>query len=205
MKKTLVLMSSNREMEHETRRSLKELTKLGAAFLHEQGSSDVAFARCRALSFACEHLRGDLADRDVVLMLDDDMEVDSETAQLVVDAARQSAKACAAAYATRTSKLAATRWKDGLWQVGLGCVAVPAHLLLELEQSSESFEVMGKAYSAFTWCGPERGAWIAEDYRLSMRLGGVRLLPLAVGHIKKGSIWPDDETLEAIGRYEVPT
>jgi hypothetical protein len=140
----------------------------------------------------------------VVLMLDDDMDVEAGTAQTLVDAARERGKACAAAYATRTSKLAATRWQDGLWMVGLGCVAIPAALLLELEQRSESFEMSGKVYSAFTWCGAEHGHWIAEDYRLSLQLGGVHLLPLGVGHIKKGSIWPDDETLAKIGNYEVP-
>lgn len=198
-------MSSNREMEPQMRDGLRALTRLGAAFLHEQGSSDVAFARCRALSWACEQLRGQLADRDVVLMLDDDMEVPTEAAQEVVDAARERGKACAAAYATRTSKLAATRWKDGLWMVGLGCVAIPVPLLLELEQRCDTFEMSGKVYSAFTWSAPERGHWIAEDYRLSLQLGGVHLLPLAVGHIKKGSLWPDDETIEKIRNYEVPT
>lgn len=205
MKKTMIVMSSNREMENETRATIKALTKLGAAFLHEQGSADVAFARCRALSWACEQVRGQLFDRDVVLMLDDDMEVQAETAQAVVDRARELGAATAAAYATRTSKLAAARWQNGRWLVGLGCVAIPVPLLLELEQASESFELMGKVYTEFTWCRAEGGAWVAEDFRLSMRLGGVHLLPLAVGHIKKGSIWPDDETIEALAKGEVLT
>ena len=66
---------------------------------------------------------------------------------------------------------------------------------VELEQRSEAFEVNGRFYSAFTWCGPENGGWIAEDFRLSINLGGVHLCPLPVGHIKKGALWPDDETI----------
>lgn len=199
MKKTLIVMSSNREMEKQTLATVNALAALGAARLMEVGSSDVAFARCRALSFACEHLRN-MPERDVVLMLDDDMEVPSSTAQAVVDHARTTGKAGAAAYATITAKLAATRWKDGLWMVGLGCVAIPRALLLELEASSDSFELNGKAYTAFTWSAAEKGVWVAEDYRLSQRLGGVHLLPLGVGHIKKGSLWPDDETLALIAK-----
>ena len=202
MKKTLILMSSNREMEPETRQSLRVLTKLGAALLQETGSSDVAFARCRALSWACEHLRGELADRDVVLMLDDDMEVPEEVAQGVVDKARELGKPCAAAYATRTSKLAAQRWKDNLWLSGLGCMAIPVSMLFELEQRCESFEMMGKVLTAFTWSGPDRGRWVSEDYRLSIQLGGVHLLPLPAGHVKKATLLPDDETLEKIAKFE---
>lgn len=199
MKHTLVVMSSNRELEKQTKATLQNLSNLGAMLLMERGSADVAFARCRALSWACEKLR-EHPERDVVLMLDDDMEVPEETALALIDKARELGRACSAVYATLTSKVAASRWPGhpGLWLVGLGCVAIPRSLLLELEERSESFEVHGRFYSAFTWSGPEGGGWVAEDFRLSMNLGGVHLCPLAVGHIKKGALWPDDETLEQL-------
>jgi len=207
MKQTLIVMSAyTGEMEPETRESLTVLRRAGAGFLMQAGVPDVAVARCQALSFACEALRGEAADRDVVLMLDDDMEVELETAQTVVTQARIRKCATAAAYATKMSTLAGTRWKagptPGRWLVGLGCVAIPKRLLFELEAQSESFEIRGKAYSAFTWCGPEKGTWIAEDYRLSMRLGGVALLPVAAGHIKKTTLLPDDDTLRRIAQDE---
>jgi hypothetical protein len=199
VKNTLVVMSSNREVEKQTRNTLQNLARLGTMLLMETGSSDVAFARCRALSWACEKVR-EYPDRDVVLMLDDDMEVPAETAQALADKARELGRACSAVYATLNAKVAAARWADhpDLWLVGLGCVAIPRALLLELEERSESFEFNGRSYRAFTWCGPEKGGWIAEDFRLSINLGGVHLCPLAVGHIKKGALWPDDETLEQL-------
>ncbi|HYQ30947.1 MAG TPA: hypothetical protein VER04_27125, partial [Polyangiaceae bacterium] len=80
MKNTIVVMSSNREIEKQTRHTLQNLASLGAMLLMEAGSADVAFARCRALSWACDKLR-EYPDRDLVLMLDDDMEVPAETAQ----------------------------------------------------------------------------------------------------------------------------
>jgi len=203
MKGTLIVMSSNREMEPETRGSLQVLRRAGAGFMLQSGIPDVAMARCLALTFACEALRADAADRDVVLMLDDDMEVELEAAQAVVTQARIHKCATSAAYATRNSALAGTRWKEaprsGRWLVGLGCVAIPKRLLFELEAETERFEQDKRSISAFTWCGPEKGVWIAEDYRLSMRLGGVVLLPIAVGHVKKTTLLPDDETLERIG------
>ncbi len=203
MKNTIVVMSSNREIEAATKATLQNLTNLGAMVLLETGSADVAFARCRALSWACEKLR-EHPDRDAVLMLDDDMEVPADTAQALTDKARELGRACSAVYATLTAKVAAARWPDhpGLWLVGLGCVAIPRALLLELEEGSESFEVNGRFYSAFTWSGPESGNWIAEDFRLSKNLGGVHLCPLAVGHIKKGALWPDDETLAQLASPE---
>lgn len=203
MKRTIIVMSSNREMEQETRQSLIELSKLGAIRVMENGTSDVTLARNRALSGACRQLR-EFPERDMVLMMDDDMEVPAAVALELVGTARETGEACSAAYATKTAYLAGCRWseKPSHWLVGLGCIAIPRALLLELEQRSETFEINGEVLSAFTWSGPERGQWRSEDYRLSMNLGGVRLLPLAVGHVKKGSLWPDDVTIERIRNGE---
>jgi hypothetical protein len=201
MRNTIIVMSSNREIETATKKTLQNLTDLGAMVLLETGSADVAFARCRALSWACEKLR-EYPERDIILMLDDDMDVPAETAQALVDRARELGRACSAVYATLTARVAAARWPDhaGLWLVGLGCVAIPRTLLLDLEERSESFDMNGRVYSAFTWTGPENGHWVGEDFRLSKNLGGVHLCPLAVGHIKKGALWPDDETLVQLAR-----
>lgn len=211
MKKTLIVMSSNREVEARTRASVDELCAAGAQLLLERGSACVSFARCRALSLACEALRGQCADRDTVLMVDDDMEIERETAQKVVDVARLTGVPTSAAYATIVSRLAGTAWKakPGKWLVGLGCLAIPVPALLELEGKCDSFEMHNKAYSAFTWAGAERGEWVPEDYRLCMNLGGVHLMPLGVGHIKKWRIEPDAETLQRIaelnaGSHTVP-
>lgn len=204
MKNTIVVMSTNREMEKDTRATINSFANMGAQLLMETGSADVAFARCRALSWSCDKLR-EQPERDMVMMLDDDMAVEDATAQLLCDRARELGCAVSACYATLTRKLAAARWPrvPGRWVVGLGCVAIPRALLLDLEERSESFEVNGKLYTAFTWCGADKGEWIAEDFRLSMQLGGVHLEPVAVGHIKKGSLWPDDETLEHLRRLQV--
>jgi len=202
VKNTLIVISSNREMEPQTRDSVQALCSAGAQLLLERGSACVTFARCRALSLACEHLRGAFAERDVVLMLDDDMIVPLEAAQAVVDAARSSGTPHAAAYATVVKRLAAARWDGhpGLWRTGLGCVAIPKAKLFELEERSESFEMNGKAYTAFTSAGAHRGVWMGEDFRLCENLGGVRLLPIAVGHVKKWPLWPDQATLDNIAK-----
>jgi hypothetical protein len=205
MDRTLVLVSSNREIEPETKLTLHALQKAGAVVLVESGSADVAYARNRALSFACDMLR-EREQLSAVLMLDDDMCVEVSTAQRLVDRARECERAVSAVYATRNSKLAGCRWPHhpGRWLVGLGCVAIPRALLLALELRSERFASMDRFLRAFTWCGAEDGNWIAEDYRLSMRLGGVELEPVGVGHIKKGALWPDEETIAAIAAGTVP-
>jgi len=137
--------------------------------------------------------------------MDDDMAVYESTAQQLIDRSRELGRAVSGAYATKTSKLAAAHWKakPGLWLVGLGCLAIPRALLLELEQRSESFESGGRFMSEFTWTCAEDGGWIAEDYRLSMQLGGVHMEPVPLGHVKKGVLWPDDETLAALAKGEV--
>lgn len=194
MKNTIVLMSSNREMEKQTAQSLDELARLGAIRMVERGSPDVAFARCRALSWVCDQLR-ERPERETVLMIDDDMVVPADVAQHLVEESRRRGVACSAVYTTLNAKIAGERWKDGRWLVGLGCLAIPRELVLQLELESESFEIQGNVHSAFTWCGPENGKWIAEDFRLCMRLGGVHLCPVMVGHVKKWELWPDDEAM----------
>jgi len=59
-------------------------------------------------------------------------------------------------------------------------------VLLDLESKAEKFWFMDRELTAFTWSGPQDGEWVSEDYRLSMNLGGVHLMPVAVGHIKDG-------------------
>lgn len=205
MNRAIMVMSSNRELEPQTKASLRALADRGMMHLMESGSADAAFARCRALSWACNALR-EYPERDVVLMMDDDMEVPVEAAAAVIGHAREKQEVCSAVYATKLGKIAASRFPErpGLWLVGLGCLALPRDLLLQLEARCESFENIGQFFTAFTWCGPDgRGNWIAEDYRLSMQLGGVRLLPIGVGHVKKATLWPDEGTLAKIERGDV--
>lgn len=204
MNRTLLLISTNREPEPETKQTIAEFHRHGVKILIEQGSADVAFARNRALSFACEQLRS-FEEIDTVLMMDDDMAVYLETGQQLITRSRELGRAVSGVYATKTSKLAGCPWPDhpGLWLVGLGCVAIPRKLLLELEAESESFEGGGRFMSEFTWTCAENGGWVAEDFRLSMRLGGVHMEPVALGHVKKGVLWPDDDTLKRIAATQV--
>jgi hypothetical protein len=204
MNSTLVLVSSNRDPEPETLQTLVAFQKAGAKLLKEMGSADVAYARNRALSFACDVLR-DYPELQTVLMMDDDMAVYVHTAQQLIDRSRQLERAVSGAYATKTARLAGCRWKakPGLWLVGLGCVAIPRALLLDLEERSASFESAGRFMTEFTWACAEDGGWVAEDYRLSMQLGGVHMEPVGLGHVKKGVLWPDDETLAALAKGEV--
>ncbi len=203
MKRTMIVMSTNRDIEQQTQRSIEALRRLGAIRLVESGSTDVSLARNRALTAACRALREHM-ERDVVLMLDDDMEVPAEVAQELVDKARELGEATSAVYATANAYLAGMRWKAkrSHWLVGLGCVAIPRALLLELEERSETFKLGEAVFSEFTWSCAEDGNWYSEDFRLCMNLGGAVLLPLPVGHVKKGVIWPDEITIERLKNGE---
>ena len=206
MNGVILLISSNRQMAVPTATCVNEMRRAGAQLILEMGSSDVSQARNSALNAACKALH-ERPELDCVLMLDDDIICPLGVARELVGEARSSGVACSAAYATGDARLAGSRWfQDGKpwadgrvrWQVGLGCLAIPRALLLELEQKSESYEVRGRVLTMFTWSKAENGEWVAEDYRLSRQLGGVNLMPLGVGHWKHGEYFPDDETLAAI-------
>lgn len=206
MNRTIVVLSRNRPMLDRTRHCVHELMRGGALFLEQSGTADVALARCDALTSACETIRrqNEVADlmkpRDTVLMVDDDMLFSIDQAQALVQHSRETGVASSAMYATLSSTLAATRiGGTDRWLTGLGLLAIPVGALLALERDSETFKMGGeRVYTAFTWSGPEKEAWYSEDYRLCQRLGGVYMLPIAVGHLKVLPIYPDDETIAAI-------
>lgn len=239
MKNVLVLLSSNRPIQDRTRNCIGRLTALGAAYLTQQGTADVALARNIALTSACEALRalndgllrslkekhaesGDGYEetyranrRDVVLMVDDDMEFTPEQVAELVEHARRTGTPASAMYATTMGTLAATRmkWEPELgtrgargweqrWMVGLGLLAIPAARLHELELASAPFDCQEKQRRAFTSCQMFKGVWFSEDYMLCYRLGGVDLLPIAVGHLKTIPIYPDDVTVAKIRNGE---
>ncbi len=187
-------------VERRTAVSIGTLQRAGAAYLpHLEAPADVACARNLAFSIACETLRT-YPERDVVLCVDDDMEFSLETAQTLVDTVRLEGVGAGAVYATLAGTVAGGPMPGvpGRFECGLGLLAIPAHALLKLEQQSESFELAGRTFSEFTWCCAEDGLWIGEDYRLCRRLGGVLLLPVGAGHIKKNTLWPDQATLDAV-------
>jgi len=213
VKNTLVVMTTNRTPVPEFEQMIAALRAAGAAYLPCPGWTDVARGRSVALSSACDVLRQHVGRADVVLMMDDDMAMEPAGAQMLVSAARLSGEPCSAVYATaeiregQHGQLAGTRLEGqpGRWLMGLGCLAIPAGVLLELERTSEPFalEQPGAApiqYREFTWSRADGGRWVSEDYRLCLRLGGVRLLPIPCGHKKAIMLWPDDATLAEVRR-----
>lgn len=199
MKGTIVVVSSNRGVGDTTADMIVGLRMLGAGYQLNRGVADVAFARNQALSWVCGVLR-EQPTRDMVLMLDDDIFAEPSVIQEVVTRARKMQEPCTAVYTTKESKIAGARLtsKPGYWLFGLGCMAIPRAVLLELEARSESYEHDGRKYTAFCTTGPEQGVWIAEDFRLCLNLGGVRLLPIGVAHVKPWPLWPGKETLKKL-------
>ena len=158
MKKTIVIFSSNREVEQRTKICLSQARQAGALLLEQRGTSDVSVARNIALTGACERLRE--RKHDTVLMVDDDMVWAPQDAQSIVTASRRGT-AVSAIYSSYTAQsetvsIAAQYIpkerempkRRGSWVTGLGLIAIPAELLLELERSSEKFRTGGKQLCA---------------------------------------------------------
>jgi hypothetical protein len=213
MKKTLVVCSSNRGMQERTRRSVQALQAEGALFSLQEGTADVAFARNQALSWTCELLRSsatqlESGSRDLVLMVDDDMVFSVEAVGTLAEYARKTGHPASAVYCSKGGYITAARmdqpFPDGVlrWRVGLGLLAIPARLLLELERDARKFQHLGKELTEFCFTGVRGHEWIAEDYCLCERLGGVALLPVEAGHLKTVMLLPEQGTLDRIARGE---
>lgn len=230
MKRTIITCSYNRPIQDDTMRAISQLLQRGAAYVPQKGVADVTLARNMALTGACAGLRKlntelrkqltdhianpgfefhpsrefDARRRDMILMVDDDMQFQPDQAQELVNHARCTGVAASAMYATLASSLAASAMdvqragEPRRWLTGLGLIAIPAVLLLELERDSERFEMLNGTNVAFTSSGAKNGRWMSEDFTLTERLGGVHLLPIAVGHLKTIPIYPDAATVELI-------
>lgn len=198
MQKTLILCSHSRPIQERTLQSVSDCVARGAAFLTQAGITDVTLARNLALSGA---LRAS-ADQDVILMVDDDMVFTADDAEQLVTHARETNVAASAMYGTTMGTLAATRLKTASgaqrWATGLGLLAIPVALLTELAARSAQFDFEGSKSWGFTWSLASGGNYWSEDFTLCRRLGGVHLLPIAVGHLKTIPIYPDDETVACV-------
>jgi hypothetical protein len=177
MKTTIVLCSSNRGLFAPTRRLVNELKRAGALYLEQTGASCVALARNLALTSACEAF--DAAPDQV---------------EALIGLAREHGRPVSAMYTNADGSLAhsASLLGPGLWLSGLGLIAIPRHKVMALRSSAEVFS-NGKRHRvyAFTEAKMHVGRWMSEDYTLSMRLGGVLLAPVPVGHLKVQSLYPN--------------
>lgn len=223
MKRTIVVCSYNRPIQAQTQDIINKMVKLGAAYVPQTGSADVALARNFALTGACVALRHlntsiDNAAKegkatrehfDTFLMVDDDMVFELEQAQELIDYTRRVEWPASALYATMNGGIAALPWlsapvagRVSRWLTGLGLLAIPAPMLLALEKESPRFPSLHGEQVAFTASRYRSGKWYSEDFELCRRFDGVHLLPMAIGHLKTIPIYPDEETVRKIASGE---
>ncbi len=211
MKSTLIVTSSNRHMEQATIDAIDLCKRAGAFHVRQSKTADVTFARCHALTMACNAIRQVASTHplDVVLMVDDDMAFTLESAQALIASARELQRPCSALYVGINHRACATKWRlDGegrqLYLVGLGLLAIPIPALLELEQVSPKFRYGTTAGDApeelteFCVSGGVDGWWLSEDFSLCQRLGGVYLPGVEAGHLKTVTLWPNPKTIEEL-------
>lgn len=159
---------------------------------------DITLARnvglTRALTAMQEH------DRDVILLVDDDMVFDVPRASALVEQARSLGAPVSAAYILATGVLAARRYQGDRWLTGLGFLAVPRAALERLAETSPRFrhsrgateQTIGFLQSSFDQVEPDGvRLWESEDFCFTRRLGGAVLAPIGVGHIKRRVMVPD--------------
>lgn len=194
MKNVLVVVSSKDQVKKQTARCIDVLRQEGAGYVQQEDCSDVALARNIALSNACQVLR--TKSYTIVLMIDDDMTFSLNDAQAVVKRAVERNRPVAGACVSASGQFAAKPMNKTAWLSGLAFIAIPAHLLLSLQDKSRIFDANGNQYTAFTWTGVEGKEWMGEDSRLSFRLGGVEVVPVRIGHLKLMPIYPAEEGQE---------
>ncbi len=212
MRSTIVVCSYNRPIQAQTQSVIDAMTRHGAAFTHRWDFGRLT----QPLVSEAEVKRGQwypgsdayffTVDYDTVLMVDDDMLFELDQAQELINYTRKNAVPASALYATITGGIAAMPMpgkvtlpgEKGLWLAGLGLLAIPAWMLLRLEAESETFVTLQGTKRAFTSSTCREGRWYSEDFELCHRLGGVHLLPIAIGHLKTIPIYPDDETVRKV-------
>jgi hypothetical protein len=138
-------------------------------------------------------------------MLDDDMVFTAEHVIDVLKCAYETGRPTSACYVLSSGNLAARR-KNGKWSTGLGFLAIPAKILLELGDNSETFqcpiegaqgvEVIEFTQTRITKTKEGKREWQGEDFVLCERLGGVNLAPICVGHLKQRVLQASQEHIK---------
>ena len=213
MAKRLLVCSSYNGVSQQTQRGINECLTHGWATYIQTGCADVALARNIALTAIVDQVPDD--DQHAILMVDDDIVFTLQDAERICAMACDTGQAVSAIYSTSDGKLPAMQLKpkyseaETMFLTGLGFLAIPANCFHELAYDSEKTTHEGRELIVFTWTAPanwdERQShenlsmWISEDYRLTLRLGGVLLAKLGVGHLKQVPLYPDKETIERFG------
>lgn len=208
MQNVLVLTSSNRLMEHQTTVAIQDLINRGAGHIEQRETGDVSLARNLALTMAARALQN--GPHEAVLMIDDDMVFSHEHARALVEHALLRDVAASACYVLSDGRLAATHLSGDRWLTGLGFLCIPRSQLLSLVARSTPFRAhrLSEDWTIeFTRSCADliidgEPHWDPEDYRFTRSLGGVELLPIAVGHVKKRVLLPDQTKLAAFIEQE---
>lgn len=199
-----MVRSSNRPVAEECTGCLRALEDAGAAVVLQAGSSEVSLARNLALSRALNVVQHGDKPLDVVLMVDDDMVFALRAAEVVIASARGTGLPASACYALASGRIPFERLPGGRFMGGLGFLAVPVAVLASLATRAHAVTTDdGESFWEFTSSGSEpredgTRRWLADDYRLTRALGGVDLLPVAIGHLKAKVILPDRAAFEAL-------
>ena len=199
MKNLVIVIATNRPQPNEKLlKSLVSFAARGTAIIQHVGTTDVALARNISLTLVHDVLKQ--GQHNMVLMLDDDMVFTDDDVIEVVKHAYESGRPTSACYVMANGSLVARR-KNGKWMTGLGFLAVPAKVLLNLAESSETFRCPIDEHKSldiikFTECRIVKREWQGEDYVFCERLGGVDVVPVGVGHIKQQILKPSTPHLK---------
>ena len=187
MQRTLITVPTHRGITHqETKESIRQLCLRGAELLVANDISDIAGGRSWLLSTALR--KAEAEDKDVILMVDDDITFTPRQAEVLVSVTRDTNVPSSGVYPTRDGNLTAMRWRPFRWLVGLGFAAITTKRLRELADSLRPVRYRENEEPVWPFCEShacyELGMWLSEDYDFSAKLGGFQLVSIPVGHLK---------------------
>ena len=205
----IITVASRSGISHKFAEGLRRLSP--TALVCIDGLSDVTLARNVQLTES-EPLWTDDA---VVLMIDDDIVIQTDEAQqrirALIDKAVETQVPCSGLYVDKNGDPTACRLtvdKKGTWfrwLTGLGMIAIPVNCLRALKDNSLVVESRGKKITCYTCSGPllnkatGKFQWSSEDYSLTNRLGGANLYPeLSFGHLKPQSLEAPPSLIEVL-------
>lgn len=204
MQRVLIAVPTHRGIAYDkTKEAIRQLVRLGAEVKLASKISDIAGGRSWLLTESLEY--AEATDRDVILCIDDDMDFTTRDAEVVIEHARRTGIAASACYMTEEGNLAGCRFVPRRHLVGLGFCAIPVRLLRNVASRVPYVQFAGKR-RIYAFCESRAHVgddeWRAEDYDLCRKLGGVDLLPIAVGHIKAIALVPCPEDVARCTTWE---
>lgn len=183
----LVVQTLYRTVDVRCQMCTEKLQQAGYKVAKVAGDADITASMNYTLTMALKNI----GDNRILVLIDDDMVFKVEDVDNLVSFARESAEPVAGVAVNHDGRVIGTeRLPNGLALTGTAFFAIKFSRLESFTSECRVYPYPKGdfAHVEFTWSS----SGLSPDFRLCRRLGGARIVPIPVGHLKPVVLYPTE-------------